>query len=67
MIFITERDVLGRQLPLYHIDRTIRKPGEPFDDGSHLIYVNGAYSGDDDIGQLMKDFLSWDYRRSTQR
>jgi hypothetical protein len=26
-----------------------------FDDGSHIIYVNGKYDADDDIGRLMKD------------
>ena len=25
-------------------------------DGSHIIYVNGAYKGNDDIGKLIADF-----------
>lgn len=29
---------------------------EPFDDGEHIIYVNGEYRGDTDIGKLMHDF-----------
>ena len=24
--------------------------------GSHIIYVNGRYEGNDDIGRMMKDF-----------
>ena len=28
--------------------------------GSHIIYVNGNYKGDDEIGQLMKDFHQQD-------
>lgn len=27
-----------------------------FDDGSHIIYVNGSYKGNDEIGRLMADF-----------
>ena len=27
-----------------------------FNDGSHIIYVNGKYRGDDEIGKLMHDF-----------
>ena len=57
VIFITENDVLGKELPLYHADRVIRETGEMLGDGSHIIYVNGAYKNDDDpIGKLMHDF-----------
>ena len=41
---------------MYHIDRYIRETDELFDDGSHIIYVNGSYKGNDEIGQLMRDF-----------
>ncbi len=27
-----------------------------FDDGSHIVYVNGKYRGNDEIGKLMHDF-----------
>ena len=27
-----------------------------FGDGSHIIYVNGKYRGNDEIGKLMHDF-----------
>ena len=30
--------------------------GMPFDDGEHILYINGQYSGDDDLGRLMHDF-----------
>ncbi|MCM1560690.1 MAG: hypothetical protein NC123_14280, partial [Butyrivibrio sp.] len=29
-------------------------------DGSHIIYVNGKYRGDDEIGKLMHDFSCTD-------
>ena len=28
----------------------------PFEDGTHILYVNGEYRGDSDIGRLMHDF-----------
>lgn len=43
VIFITENDIMGRGLPLYHIERTIQETGTLFNDGSHIIYVNGSY------------------------
>lgn len=58
VIFITEKDVMGRELPMYHINRHIEELGnEPFEDGNHIIYVNGAYKNDaSEIGKLMHDF-----------
>ena len=32
------------------------EPGESFDDGSHILYVNGAYRDESPIGRLMHDF-----------
>ena len=55
-IFITENDVVGRGLPVYRIDRRFEDNGELFGDGSHILYVNGAYTGSDGIGMLMHDF-----------
>lgn len=57
VIFITENDVMGEGLPMYHIDRFVRENGKAFEDGSHIIYVNGNYKNDSDpIGKLMHDF-----------
>jgi hypothetical protein len=56
VIFITENDVLGKDLPIYSIERMIQQTGELFGDGSHILYVNGAYRGDNPIGKLMADF-----------
>lgn len=58
VIFITENDVLGGGYPLYHIDRWIEELDfEPFNDGSHIIYVNGEYNNVvSPIGLLMHDF-----------
>ena len=56
VVFITEHDVLGRGRPLYHIGRYIFDTNESFDDGSHILYVNGAYRDETPIGKLMHDF-----------
>ena len=56
VIFIYKNDKFKKGLPVYHIDRYVYETDKPFEDGSHIIYVNGKYNGDDDIGRLMKDF-----------
>ncbi|NBI92068.1 nuclease [Lachnospiraceae bacterium] len=60
VIFITENDVMGKGLPLYPIERCFLGTGERFEDGSHILYVNGAYRGDSPIGKLMHDFSCTD-------
>ena len=56
VIFIYKKDKLKKGLPIYHIDRYVRETGENFEDGSHIIYVNGSYRGDDEIARLIEDF-----------
>ncbi len=56
VIFITENDVIGKNKPIYHIDRYIREAEEYFDDGSHIICVNASYKDDTELGKLMHDF-----------
>ncbi|MFG6342326.1 MAG: PD-(D/E)XK nuclease family transposase [Lachnospiraceae bacterium] len=60
VIFIIENDVMGKGLPLYPIERCFLGIGERFEDGSHILYVNGAYRGDTPIGKLMHDFSCTD-------
>lgn len=44
--------------PIYPVERyvTIGEKMVLFGDGSHILYVNGAYRGNDAIGRLMHDF-----------
>jgi hypothetical protein len=56
MVFITQTDIFGHGLPIYTINRHFEEIEDLFDDGSHIIYVNGSYKGDDAIGKLMHDF-----------
>lgn len=56
VIFMYKHDKFNKGLPIYHIDRYVRETNELLEDGSHIIYVNGKYKGDDPIGQLVSDF-----------
>ena len=56
VIMITQKDYLGYGLPSYTIHRYVEELGTTFQDGSHIIYVNGSYKGNDPIGKLMSDF-----------
>ncbi len=58
VIFITENDVMKGNQPIYPVERyvTIGENKVLFGDGSHILYVNGKYRGDDEIGKLMHDF-----------
>lgn len=61
VIFITENDVIGRGEPLYRIERRIEDIDELFNDGEHIIYVNGANkNGATELGKLMQDFFCTD-------
>ncbi|MCI8785195.1 MAG: hypothetical protein HFI84_00880 [Eubacterium sp.] len=55
-IFIVEKDFYGMGKPVYSIERINLDTGKPFEDGEHILYVNGEYRGVSDIGKLMHDF-----------
>ena len=55
VIFITDKDVLGEGEQLYQIERVIRKSGNLFKDGSHILYFNTARQDDNALGKLAKD------------
>lgn len=55
-IFITEKDIYGEGESLYPIERMNLVTGNSFEDGEHILYVNGEYRGDTAIGKLMHDF-----------
>lgn len=56
VIFITENDYYKAGEPVYLIQNMNLTLGQPFGDGAHILYVNGKYRGDSDIGRLMHDF-----------
>lgn len=64
IIFITENDIFKKNNPVYEIKQFVscnvdgKTEYLPFDDGCNIIYVNGAYRGNDAIGRLMHDFFT---------
>ena len=56
IIFITENDYYKAGEPVYVIQNMNLTLGQPFGDGAHILYVNGKYRGNSDIGRLMHDF-----------
>ena len=62
-IFITKNDVFKKGKVLYHFIRTEEESGEPLGDGSHIIYANASYVGDDAVGWLMSDLRETDPRK----
>lgn len=60
VIFITENDFFGKGKAVYPIERMNLATGEPFNDGEHILYINGAYENKDDASDLAK--LIHDFR-----
>ena len=56
VIFITLNDVIGLNKTIYTIHKYIDEDLKPFDDGSHLIYINGSAENDGtEIWKLIHD------------
>ena len=62
VIFFTENDIFKKGKPIYRIERIILDSDEPFDDGEHILYINGAYCDESDTSDLAK--LIHDFRCS---
>ena len=61
VIFITETDVIGMGWPVYRAEWKLTNAANiPFDIGSHIIYVNGAFKAkpgeETDLSKLIHDF-----------
>ena len=60
VIFITEHDVWKRGKSLYKVRRTFEDTEEVFNDGAHILYVNGECRSESPLGRLMHDFFCSD-------
>ena len=49
-------DIYGFGDGIYPIERVIVTHEQLFNDRAHILYVNGAYRGNDPLGDLMHDF-----------
>ena len=67
VIFITEHDVWKRGKSLYKVRRTFEDTEEVFNDGAHILYVNGECRSESPLGRLMHDFFCSDPNDSTAR
>lgn len=48
---------MGQGLPMYHVERVVQEISTLFQDGAHIIYVNGNYKNNDTpVGRLLHDF-----------
>ena len=65
VIFFAEKDIFKKKQPYYNIQRYIEFTDEkgnikhlkPFNDGSHIIYINGQYKDTtSDLGKIIHDF-----------
>ena len=59
VVFITEKDVFHKGLPIYIFERYCITPDGPmaFDDKLHIIYVNGQIQDETPLGLWMHDFF----------
>ena len=62
VIFIMEDDIFKQGEPIYLVERVFTKTGKPFGDESYILYVNGAYRGNNRLGWLMEDMHATDPR-----
>ena len=60
VIFITENDVMKRGQDAYSYLRIEEHNGDRLNDGTHIIYVNGATQSATEIGRLVHDLLCRD-------
>jgi hypothetical protein len=62
VLFICEKDKFKRGKAIYKIERKFLDNNDLFNDGNHIIYVNGEYDGNDALGKLIHDFKCKDYK-----
>lgn len=60
VIFITEHDIWRRAKPVYEVRRMFTDTAGVFEDGAHVLYVNGEERGNSPLGRLMHDFFCTD-------
>lgn len=60
VVFISKFDIFEGNLPLYHIDRTVRETGKIVDNGFEEIYVNTKINDGSKVSELMEVFVNDD-------
>lgn len=63
IIFICGKDVLKRNKQIYHISKVIKETGEPFQDKTHIVYLNTNIRDNTELGKLIEDFYITDPKK----
>jgi hypothetical protein len=56
IIMFAGKDYWGKGKPIYKINKTVDDTGIVFNDGTHILYINGEYKDDTPLGKLIHDF-----------
>lgn len=67
VIFICGKDVLKRNKQIYHISRVIEETGEPFQDKTHIVYLNTNIRDNTELGKLIEDFYITDPKKMNSK
>lgn len=59
---LRKKDYYKAGKPVYVIQNINLTLGLPFEDGTHILYVNGEYRDDSDIGKLILRFQLYQCR-----
>jgi len=60
IIYISEMDLWGTEEALSWVKKTLGEKSLPYEDGSHVIYVNAAVDDGSEVARMMKYFVSAD-------
>ena len=63
VIFICSDDIMEADKPMKWFTRKCRFTDEELEDGTNIIFVNGSYTGDDELGKLLSDLRQPDPSR----
>lgn len=55
IFFITEKDIFNRGKAIYHVERIMIETSDMFQDGEHIVYINGEYENEEKLNHLMHD------------
>lgn len=57
VVYISEKDFLGKGRTIYHIDKVIRETKDVIDDGLQEVFVNASVNDGTKIAELMQCFM----------
>ena len=60
VIFILGDGIIGADRAVYRYSRMEEESGQLLGDGTHIVFVNGSYIGEDEIGDLIRDMRQSD-------